>query len=540
MITPAFGSMVQREATGHRRPPGGDGAVRQRQKEQQVDKTLAVERPSLPAESADSLVRRRLVTAACMLAIFMAAVEVTIVATAMPTIVADLGGSRFFTWVFASYLLTQAVTTPIYGRLADIYGRKHVFFAGAAIFLAGSAACGFTWSMTSLVIFRTLQGIGAGCIQSVATTIVGDIYPPAERARVQGWMSGIWALAAVIGPVLGAVIVQQLHWAYVFWINLPIGAVTIALLACFLHEKLQPRQHQIDYLGSLLMMVGLGAVMTVVVQAQSLSVTLSVGLLAVGVAALTALAIQERRVAEPIIPVALLRNRVIAVGNLGSLLIGALLMTVVAFLPTYVQALMGRSAGVAGFVIAVLSVTWSGGSIAAGRLMPKTSYRLTGALGALTLIAGSAFLIALDPASSLTHMSIAALLIGIGMGVCNIVFLIVVQSSVGWGERGIATASTLFTRTIGQTLGAGIGGAILNFGIARRAPEFVDALDQLLQPNGGGSVDAAHNARLIEAVASGLHDIYLVTALLAAATLAVALLLPADFRTPQPGGAPKG
>jgi len=171
-----------------------------------------------------------------MMAIFMAAVEVTI--TAMPTIVADLGGARFFSWVFAAYLLTQAVTTPIYGRLADIYGRKRVFVAGSSLFLVGSAACGFTWSMASLVVFRIIQGLGAGCIQSVATTIVGDVYGGSDRARVQGWLSGVWALAAIIGPILGAFIVEHLHWAFVFWINLPIGAVTIGLLCAFLNEEL--------------------------------------------------------------------------------------------------------------------------------------------------------------------------------------------------------------------------------------------------------------------------------------------------------------
>ena len=469
-----------------------------------------------------------------MMAIFMAAVEVTIVATTMPTIVADLGGARFFSWVFATYLLTQAVTTPIYGRLADIYGRKKVFVAGSSLFLLGSAACGFTWSMMSLVVFRTAQGLGAGCIQSVATTIVGDLYPGSDRARVQGWLSGVWAIAAIIGPILGAFIVQHLNWAFVFWINLPIGAMTIALLCAFLHEQLEPRQHQIDYLGSFLLMFGLGATMTVAVQAQSLDLFVAVLLTAAGIGALAWLALQERRAQEPIVPVALLRNRVIAVGNFGSLVIGALLMCVVGFLPTYVQAVMARSPAVAGFVVAVLSVAWSGGSIAAGRLMAKASYRSTGALGALALIAGAALLVTLDPNGGLATMMAGALFIGIGMGVCNIVFLVVVQGSVTWNERGIATASTLFSRTIGQTIGAGLAGAILNFGISRRAPAFGDALDLLLEPSRLKSFDAQQIAHLVGAVASSLHDVYIVAAVLAAIALAVVLLLPAGLSPTRP------
>jgi EmrB/QacA subfamily drug resistance transporter len=499
--------------------------------------TLAVEHGRPPSASADIITRRRLVTAACMMAIFMAAVEVTIVATAMPTIIAKLGGARFFSWVFAAYLLTQAVTTPIYGRLADIYGRKRVFVAGSSLFLAGSTACGFTWSMASLVLFRIVQGLGAGCIQSVATTIVGDLYDASDRARVQGWLSGVWAVAAIVGPILGAFIVEHLTWAFVFWINLPIGLVTIWLFCAFLDEQFERREHQIDVFGSLLLMLGVGAIMTVLIQGQGLAPLIVVLLAGAGFAALAWLVVQEQRAREPIIPLTLLRNWIIAVGNFGSLSIGALLMCVVVFLPTYVQAVMGRSAATAGFVVAVLSVAWSCGSIAAGRVMTKISYRWTGVAGAAALLGGTALLVMIDPHDGLVEMVAGALLIGIGMGVCNIVFLLVVQGSVGWGERGIATASTLFTRTIGQTVGAGLAGAILNLGISRYAPNSSDILDLLLDASRRQGLDAQHLARLVEAVASSLHDVYVVAALLAMITLATALLLPADVRVSHSGAA---
>jgi multidrug resistance protein len=287
------------QAAGHGDGSCGSGShagtseLRLRTNDIDWNPTLAVERARPSPFSANIVMRRRMVTAACMMAIFMAAVEVTIVATAMPTIVADLGGARFFSWVFAAYLLTQAVTTPIYGRLADIYGRKRVFVAGSSLFLIGSVACGFTWSMVSLVVFRTIQGLGAGCIQSVATTIVGDVYTASDRARVQGWLSAVWALAAIIGPILGAFIVEHLHWAFVFWINLPIGVVAIGLLCVFLNEELDRRQHQIDYLGSLLLMLGLGATMTVVIQAQSLGPFMAALLIGVGLGALAWLVVQE-------------------------------------------------------------------------------------------------------------------------------------------------------------------------------------------------------------------------------------------------------
>jgi EmrB/QacA subfamily drug resistance transporter len=495
----------------------------------------SIPRPSDPIEN---LFRRRLITAACMMAIFMAAVEGTIVATAMPTIVAELGGFSLFSWVFTAYFLAQAVTTPIYGRLADLFGRKPVLFVGTCIFLIGSTACGLTSGMVPLIAFRTLQGLGAGAIQSIATTIIGDIYTPAERARLQGWLSSVWGLAAVIGPVLGAFIVEHLHWAFVFWINLPIGIAAIAILAAFLDERLTPRQHQIDYVGSALLMLGVGAIMMVVVQAESLDRPVIAALLSAGTLALILLVANERRSREPIVPFRLLGNRIIAAGNLGCLAVGALLTCVVGFLPTYVQGAMGRTPTTTGIVIAVLSVAWAAASVVAGRLMVRTSYRMTGALGALALIFGCAILIALDESNSLALVNAGAVLIGIGMGFCNSTFLVSVQTSVGWSERGAVTSSVLFMRTIGQALGAGIAGAILNFSLARTAPTAGETLNQLLAPDLRERLDPQIIAQLSHAIASSLHEVYVIAGVLAVLTLALIPLLPAGAsptQTAKPG-----
>src|ERR1700712_1563954 len=204
-------------------------------------------------------VRRGLVLAACLMATFMAAVESTIVATAMPTIVAELGGFSLFSWIFAVYLLTQAVSIPVYGRLADIYGRKKVFYAGAGLFLVGSTLCGFAPSMVWLILFRALQGFGAGGVQPIAMTICGDIYTPSERAKVQGLISSVFGVAAVGGPAIGAFLVEHVAWQVVFWVNLPVGAAAIAMISVFLNEDVQTRRHRIDYLGSPLLAVGVGA-----------------------------------------------------------------------------------------------------------------------------------------------------------------------------------------------------------------------------------------------------------------------------------------
>ena len=205
-----------------------------------------------------------------MMATFMTAVETTIVATAMPTIVADLGDFHLFSWVFAVYLLTQAVSVPIYGRLADLYGRKRVFFAGAAVFLLGSTLCGFAHGMLALIAFRALQGIGAGGMQPVAYTIVGDIYTPAERARVQGFLSSVFGFSAIVGPTLGAFLVEHADWSVVFWINLPVGAIAVAMLAAFYREQPHARPPRVDYLASLLLMVSGGALMLAMIQGATL------------------------------------------------------------------------------------------------------------------------------------------------------------------------------------------------------------------------------------------------------------------------------
>jgi EmrB/QacA subfamily drug resistance transporter len=482
-----------------------------------------------------------------MMAIFMAAVEATIVATAMPTIVGELGGFHLFSWVFAAYLLTQAISTPVYGRLSDLYGRKRMFFIGSTIFLVGSTACGFTWifnrwaldgtlgwGMASLVVFRVIQGLGAGSIQSMATTIIGDIYPPAQRARVQGWLSSVWGGAAIAGPVLGAFIVQHLHWAFVFWINLPIGAVAMGLLARFLDENVERRPHQIDVIGSILLMLGVGALMMLVVQAQNLSAPVCAALFGIGALALAMLVIQERRAQDPIVPFKLWRRRIMAVANCGALAIGTLLLCVVAFLPTYVQGVMGRSPTFAGTAVAIVSVSWSCGTISSSRVMVKTSFRVAGIVGALLLMSGTALLIMLDRQSTFITLAPAALLIGLGMGFCNQTFLLVIQGAVDWSERGVATASFLFLRTIGQALGAAIGGAILNFGIARYAPAAGDALEKLLQPSQRATLGAETIERLSQAIAGALHQVYVIAGVLAVLALAMSLLLPARLSAPEP------
>jgi EmrB/QacA subfamily drug resistance transporter len=472
-----------------------------------------------------------------MMANFIVAIESSIVGTALPTITADLGGFRLFSWVFAASLLAQAVTVPIYGRLADIYGRKRTFFVGTSVFMVGAILSGCAWGMVPLILFRGLQGLGAGALQPIAYTIAGDIYTPAERARVQGFLSGVFGVASLFGPALGAFLVEHGSWRAVFWINVPVGLAAMAMLARYLPERAQLREHKVDYVGSALLMLGAGAVMAALVQVRSLD-GITLGLLAGGgVVALVALVLHERRTVEPMVPLALWSRRIIAVGNLGALTIGMVMMGPIAFLPTYVQGAMGRSPLAGGSVIAAMSIGWAVASFAAARLMVRTSYRTAALAGGALLVLGSVLLILLEPSYGPWWAGAGALLIGIGMGYCNTAFLVSVQAGVEWRERGVATSSVLFMRTVGQSLGASLFGALFNVGLYGRYPDIGDAVDRLMEPALRASLGAAEIARLTDAIAGALHLVYLVCGLLAVVALVMPLWMPSGFGPRQQAAA---
>jgi EmrB/QacA subfamily drug resistance transporter len=467
------------------------------------------------------------VLAACLMATFMAAVESSIIATAIPTLVGDLGGFNLFSWVFTIYLLTQAVSIPVYGRLADLYGRRRVFFVGTGLFLTGSTLCGFAWSMVPLICFRALQGFGAGAIQPIASTILGDIYSPTERAKVQGLVSSVFGVSAVVGPSLGAFLIQQFNWSVVFWVNLPIGFAAIVMIGLFLREDIQPRPHQIDWLGSLLLLVAIGALMLAMVQGGTLPTGWLIAAIGAGLAALGALWVQERAIAEPMLPLELWKQRVILVGSLGNGTAGAVMVAVSAYLPTYVQGAMGRSALAAGLALGATSVSWAIASFIAGRIMVRTSYRVAACVGGTCLVAGSAMLIGMSPSFGPYWAATGAFIIGIGMGCCSTVFIVSVQAAVPWRQRGAATSSNMFLRFVGQSVGAAGCGAVLNASMLRLDPAAVGQVDQLLEPASRALLPAATVAHLTQVIAASLHNAYLLMGACALATLLIATQLPA-------------
>jgi EmrB/QacA subfamily drug resistance transporter len=429
--------------------------------------------------------KRAFVIASIMLATFMVAIEATIVATAMPRIVGELGGFTYYSWVFSAFLLAQSTTTVIYGKLADTFGRKPMLVGGIALFLVGSLLCGFAWSMSSLIAFRLLQGLGAGAIQPVTMTIIGDLYKMEERGRVQGLMSSVWAASAVIGPLAGGIIIDHLSWAWIFWLNLPVGAFTILGLLFFLKESVRKREARIDYLGALLFSISTIALLTILTEIDAgpwLLGVLSLVFLGAGWLFL----VQERRAPEPIISIALWSRRLVATSNAATLFSGMAMIGLTTVLPIYVQGVLGRSAIVAGFTLTMLVVGWPFAVMLSPRFYRLFGVRRTLRFGSVILPVGALLLPLLTPESSPMLAGVSSFLMGFGMGLLSITTIALVQDSVEWSARGSATASIIFARSIGSTIGATVLGTVLNLGVAHFGSGALAAKvhDILNQPTG--------------------------------------------------------
>lgn len=450
------------------------------------------------------------VFAAALSATFMAAIEGTIVATAMPSIVATLGDFELFSWVFTAYLLTQAATIPVYGKLADLFGRKPVLFLGIGIFLVGSLLCGFARSMTALVIFRVLQGIGAGGVMPVSQTVVADLYRGEERARMQGYISMTFGSAAILGPIVGAALVEHLGWPSVFWVNIPLGIVAVIMLALMLHESVERRKVRIDYLGSILMTGGTTCLMFALVQVTTLGWPMLAGLVLLAVAAFVLLLVHERQTPEPILPPRLWRNRFVATGNVNSGLCGAIVMGIIGFLPAYVEGVLGRSAFVAGLTLMAVSAFWSVGGFVAGRMMLRWPYRAVAVCGGVMVVCGSVLMTLLDPARGPVWAIAGSLASGFGMGLANNCMVVAIQANAAWSERGVATSSIVYTRIVGQAVGTAAGGGLLNAALSTHFAGSADLVNRMLDPALRATIPAAAIRPLLADFAQAVHHIYLI------------------------------
>jgi EmrB/QacA subfamily drug resistance transporter len=490
----------------------------------QSDKPVAASHTPGESQLVGGRTQRLWILIASVVLIFMTGMEGTVVATAMPTIISQLGGFELFSWVFSGYYLAQGVTIPIYGRLADLYGRKRILFFGLIVFVIGTTACGFAPNMFWLVVFRVVQGIGAGAVQPINQTLIGDLYPPAQRAKMAGFFSGIWGIAAIVGPVLGAFVIAATAWNWVFWITVPIAFIGFALLAVALHERIEQRRHRIDYLGAFLMALGIGLILYTLIQAHHLSLSTFLLLLIVSAAIMTVLVLHERLAAEPILPLSLWRNRVILSGVVACFGVGCVVMASTTFLPAYIQGVMGRSPIIAGYALAIGSVTWIAGSWAGGQIMLRTSYRAATIVGGIFLFIGVAMLIALDPSRGPLWAATGTGLIGIGMGLNQNTYMVAAQSVVDWSQRGTATAIISLMRMLGQTVGTAIYGAVVNLTLAEMLGD--NAVDRILDPNLRDKLAASEVAPVMAGIGDAVQNVYWTAGALVLMVIIAGALLP--------------
>lgn len=486
----------------------------------------------MPASSTSSApvhsrrTHRPLTVAALLLSMFMAAMEATVVATAMPTVISELGGIRLYGWVGAAYLLAATVPVPLYGKLADRSGRKTILQFGIVTFLAGSLASGFATSIGALIAFRAVQGLGAGAVQPIVLTVIGDLYTPAERGRVQGLFGAVWGLAGVSGPLIGGAIVAMVSWRWVFWINVPFGLASLAVLAFAYNEP--PRQSTSRPLD----LAGAGAILVAsVALLLAASDFFPMVTAALGVAFAIVFVAIERRAPDPVLPLPLLTRRLIAVTAIASFAMGVAMMGVLNYLPLHVQGVLLGLPTEAGLVIAPMLVGWPLASAATSRFIVRTGYRRPVWVGAVLTIIGTAAIAPLVAMRAPSwSLGIAMFVFGLGMGLANTAIIIGVQASVGWEERGVVTATNLFARTMGGALGVGALGALLAARLGDSlAPGTVRGL---LDPH---SRDAAlAEPGVVQALDHALSPLFWAGAAAALVALVVLAFHPKDVRSGAP------
>lgn len=472
--------------------------------------------------------QRKLVTAALLAGLFLSALEATAVATAMPTAVADLGGMERYSWAFSIYLLTSTTTVPLYGKLADLYGRLRIYVWGMALFLLGSALCGAADTFGQLIAFRAIQGLGAGGVMPVSVTLIGDIFTLEERGRMQGVFSGVWGVASLIGPAVGGFVTDAFSWRFVFYFAIPFGILSAVLLIIFLQEQEVRREHKLDLIGTTLLTGSIALLLTAILEGSEVwgwSSPRTIGLVACSLLAFIGFVLQERVAPEPTLPFDLFRNRVIAVASAGSVVIGAMLFTLTAFTPMYVQGVLAGSAAQAGAPLIGMSIGWPLASATAGRLMIRTGYRRLVVVGATITVVGVGMLALVGRSSSLQYLIVSMVVLGIGNGLVSTPYLVAVQNAVPWKRRGVATSSSQFFRTIGGAIAVAAFGAVVNANLHARMGTAFNA-NSALDPSLRARLSADALDRVQAALASGLHVVFLICAGMAMVGLAIGLLFP--------------
>jgi EmrB/QacA subfamily drug resistance transporter len=473
--------------------------------------------------------------AALMLGMFLAALDQTIVSTALPTIVGDLGGLNHLSWVVTSYLLASTVSTPLYGKLGDMVGRKPVFMAAILIFLAGSMLAGLSQTMGELIGFRALQGIGAGGLMVGAQAIIADIVPPRERGRYMGLIGSVFAVASVAGPLLGGFLVDNLSWRWVFYVNMPVGALAVLIVATRLHLHTPTVRHRLDVLGAALLSAGVSALILLTTwggNQYAWGSSTIVGLGIAGVALLVLFVWWERRAAEPILPLSLFRSRVFTVASAMGFAIGMAMFGAIVFIPLYLQLVYGASPTSSGLRMLPLMAGLLVAAIASGRAISRIGrYKPFPIAGTATLVVGMYLLSLLKVGTTPFLASFYMLVVGVGIGLVMQVLVLVVQNDARPEEMGVATSTATFFRSVGGSFGVAIFGAIFASRLADQLAALPAAVTSHLgsgvhlNPEQAKQLPPAVHADFLQAFAHSLHGVFLFGMVLAAVPFLLSWLL---------------
>ncbi|MCK6583264.1 MAG: MFS transporter, partial [Anaerolineales bacterium] len=449
-----------------------------------------------------------LVTMGIMLSLFLASMEATVVATAMPTIVGQLGGLEHYAWVFSAYMLASTTTVPLYGKLSDLYGRRKLYVFAMILFLTGSILCGQADTMTQLILARGLQGLGAGGIMPLAFILIGEMFSLEQRAKMQGFFSGVWGVSSIIGPLLGGFLVDKLSWHWVFYVNLPPGLIAAGLVAFAWRDHVHGHARPVvDYAGAALLSAGVVALLLGLFEVGT---STSWILMAASVLLFALLFRVESRAANPILPIPLFRDRLFAASISHGVLAGWALFGSLSFIPLFVQSVLGTNATQAGITVTPMLLGWVAASIIGTRLLLKVGYRRLAITGTALLTTGAFLMSRVDADTSRTLLMVFVSLMGIGMGFSIPPFLIAVQTTVERRQLGTATSTMQFSRSIGGTLGVSVMGAALSARLASNLTASgldLGLVSQLLDPLPGAQTVVNEAARV--AVADAITVVFL-------------------------------
>ena len=506
--------------------------------------------------------RRWAITIGVMTGSFIAALEATVVGTAMPTVIASLGGIAHYSWVFSAYIVTSTVTVPVWGKLSDLYGRRLMYQVGIGFFLLGTLLSGFSNSMTELITFRAIQGLGAGALVPLGMTIIGDIFTLEERAKMQAYFSGVWGFSSVVGPIVGGFITDQISWRWVFFLNIPVGIIAATIIGFALKEPKNKRKPTIDYAGAALLMLAISLLMLAMVEGvkslASIVSPINLVLFAASFLLLYLFVRTENRARDPIIPFKLFENRTVLAAIIAGFLGGIGMFGAISFVPLFAQGALGMSATEAGSLLTPLMLSWVTTSVVGGRLLLKYSFRPLTIAGFSVLTVGFTMMAMFGTQTPRVWLYTELVIIGIGLGFTMLTLLIAVQQAVERSQLGVATSLNQFSRAIGGAFGVAIMGVALTIGLSsqlhkmadqpgspfthEQAAAFAEDPNALIAPDAKAQLPPATLSTLQNAMAAAIHPLFWIGAFVSLMAVFASFFLPTreesetDETRPKPFG----